>query len=98
MSTEPHWQGQIQVYTGPGKGKTTCALGLALRAVGGGLKVYVVQFLKGRETGESQGGAAFGPGADLAHVSGGRGWGSCARPRRRTSGNFGRPGTWRAGS
>lgn len=45
-------QGLIQVYTGDGKGKTTCALGLALRAVGQGFKVYMVQFMKGRETGE----------------------------------------------
>lgn len=38
----------IQVYTGNGKGKTTAALGLALRAAGAGLKVYVCQFLKGK--------------------------------------------------
>lgn len=36
----------IQVYTGNGKGKTTAALGLALRAVGAGLKVYIGQFIK----------------------------------------------------
>jgi cob(I)alamin adenosyltransferase len=46
-------RGLIQVYTGDGKGKTTCALGLALRAVGQGLTVYMVQFMKGRETGEA---------------------------------------------
>ena len=45
-------RGLIQVYTGDGKGKTTCALGLALRAVGQGFQVYMVQFMKGRETGE----------------------------------------------
>jgi len=38
----------IQVYTGNGKGKTTAALGLALRAAGAGLKVYIGQFVKGR--------------------------------------------------
>jgi len=36
----------IQVYTGNGKGKTTAALGLALRAQGAGLKVYIGQFVK----------------------------------------------------
>lgn len=39
----------IQVYTGNGKGKTTAALGLALRAAGAGLKVYICQFIKGKE-------------------------------------------------
>jgi cob(I)alamin adenosyltransferase len=38
----------IQVYTGNGKGKTTAALGLAIRAAGAGQKVYIGQFLKGR--------------------------------------------------
>lgn len=46
-------KGLIQVYTGDGKGKTTAALGLALRAVGHGLRVVMIQFLKGdQETGE----------------------------------------------
>ncbi len=39
-------KGYIQVYTGNGKGKTTASLGLALRAAGAGLSVYIVQFLK----------------------------------------------------
>ncbi|MFY9402729.1 MAG: cob(I)yrinic acid a,c-diamide adenosyltransferase [Candidatus Omnitrophota bacterium] len=38
----------IQIYTGNGKGKTTAALGLALRAAGAGLNVYIAQFAKGR--------------------------------------------------
>ncbi len=44
--------GLTHVYYGNGKGKTTCALGLALRASGCGLKVVIVQFLKDMETGE----------------------------------------------
>jgi len=38
----------IQVYTGNGKGKTTAAIGLAVRAAGAGLNVYIGQFVKGR--------------------------------------------------
>jgi len=39
--------GMVQVYTGSGKGKTTAALGLAMRAIGQGLKVHMIQFMKG---------------------------------------------------
>jgi len=38
----------IQIYTGNGKGKTTAALGQAMRAAGHGLKVIMIQFMKGR--------------------------------------------------
>ncbi|MBT7087211.1 MAG: cob(I)yrinic acid a,c-diamide adenosyltransferase, partial [Desulfobacterales bacterium] len=39
-------RGYIQVYTGNGKGKTTAALGLSIRAAGAGLKVFIIQFMK----------------------------------------------------
>lgn len=45
-------RGYIQVYTGTGKGKTTAALGLALRAAGAGLKVFIVQFIKKKKCSE----------------------------------------------
>lgn len=45
-------KGYIQVYTGNGKGKTTAAFGLALRAVGAGKKVFFAQFVKGKEYSE----------------------------------------------
>jgi len=44
----------IQVYTGNGKGKTTAAFGLALRAAGAGLNVYIAQFTKGSCCSEHQ--------------------------------------------
>jgi len=45
-------RGYIQVYTGNGKGKTTAALGLAVRAAGAGLSVFIAQFIKKRRTSE----------------------------------------------
>ena len=44
--------GFIQVYTGDGKGKTTAAVGQAIRACGQGARVFMIQFMKGREYGE----------------------------------------------
>ena len=45
-------QGQFQVYTGDGKGKTTAAIGLAIRAIGAGMRIYVGQFIKDMEYSE----------------------------------------------
>jgi cob(I)alamin adenosyltransferase len=45
-------KGYIQVYTGNGKGKTTAALGLAMRAAGAGLRVCIAQFIKKRRCSE----------------------------------------------
>lgn len=44
--------GMVHIYTGDGKGKTTAAIGLGIRACGRGKKVLLVQFLKGVQTGE----------------------------------------------
>jgi len=64
--------GQLQVYTGEGKGKTTAALGLALRAAGAGLRVFFGQFCKGREVAEHAGLALLGDCVTVSHT------GSCA--------------------
>ena len=42
----------IHLYTGNGKGKTTAAIGLAVRAAGSGMSVIFAQFMKGGDTGE----------------------------------------------
>ncbi len=47
-------RGYVHVYTGNGKGKTTAAMGLALRAAGAGLRVFIGQFLKARHTSEME--------------------------------------------
>jgi cob(I)alamin adenosyltransferase len=45
-------KGYIHIYTGDGKGKTTAALGLALRAAGHGFKTCIIQFMKGQHYSE----------------------------------------------
>lgn len=53
--------GLVQVYTGDGKGKTTAALGLALRAAGWGYRVFIGQFMKGQDCGELHSVARLAP-------------------------------------
>lgn len=45
-------KGYVHIYTGDGKGKTTAAIGLAVRAAGHGMKTYIGQFMKGMHYGE----------------------------------------------
>lgn len=52
-------RGYTHIYTGNGKGKTTAALGLALRAMGWGMKVYIGQFMKGQKYGELESAKRF---------------------------------------
>ena len=52
FTINPMTKGYIQIYTGDGKGKTTAALGLAMRAAGAGLKVFLGEFIKEMEYGE----------------------------------------------
>ena len=49
-----HDLGKVHVYTGDGKGKTTSSFGLALRAIGAGYRVCIIQFLKGQDYSELQ--------------------------------------------
>ena len=58
---EKEFKGYIQVYTGNGKGKTTAALGLAVRAAGYEEKTFIGQFLKGQDYGELNGVKNFSP-------------------------------------
>ncbi len=46
-SSEPRSRGLVQIFTGDGKGKTSAALGTTLRALGHGLRAYIVFFMKG---------------------------------------------------
>lgn len=53
-------KGYVQIYTGDGKGKTTAAFGLALRTLGHGGRVFIVQFMKKGKTGEARALSALG--------------------------------------
>ena len=52
LEPKPSGSGLVHLYVGDGKGKTTAAIGLAVRFIGKGGRVAVFQFLKGRTTGE----------------------------------------------
>jgi len=52
MGNQTARKGYIHIYTGDGKGKTTAAIGLAIRAAGYGMKTYIGQFMKGQLYGE----------------------------------------------
>jgi len=56
----PFEQGYVQIYTGDGKGKTTAAMGLAVRAAGAGLRVFIGQFIKMGRYSEIEALDAFG--------------------------------------
>lgn len=58
-------KGYIQVYTGNGKGKTTAAFGLALRAAGAGMKVFIGQFVKGKPYSEIEAVRQYLPGITI---------------------------------
>lgn len=68
MSTDR--KGYIQVYTGNGKGKTTASLGLTLRAVGAGMKVFIGQFMKGQEYSELKTFKLLAPNAEIMQLGG----------------------------
>jgi len=62
-------RGLVIVNTGHGKGKTTAALGLAMRAAGNNLRVYIIQFIKGRwKTGESKSLQALAPNVEVVRM------------------------------
>ena len=69
VNRRPNSRGLVLVHTGNGKGKTTAAFGQALRAVGQGLRVCVIQFMKGRKYGEFLAAERYLPNLTI-HLSG----------------------------
>ena len=75
-------RGVLIVYTGAGKGKTTAALGMALRCIGHGLKVAVVQFIKGAlDTAEERALKSFGAQVTFLRLGEGYTWETQDRER-----------------
>ncbi len=62
---EKYRRGIVMVLTGDGKGKTTAALGQALRALGHGMAVFMVQFMKGKKYGEVLAAEKYLPGFEI---------------------------------
>jgi cob(I)alamin adenosyltransferase len=82
LATKTVEKGLIIVHTGKGKGKSTAAFGLALRAIGQGFKVGVVQFVKGRwESGERAALARFPESITIAVMGEGFTWETQDRAR-----------------
>jgi cob(I)alamin adenosyltransferase len=82
LATKTIEKGLVIVHTGKGKGKSTAAFGLALRAIGQGFKVGVVQFVKGRwESGEREALARFGDSITIAVMGEGFTWETQDRAR-----------------
>jgi cob(I)alamin adenosyltransferase len=76
VSSDPKRRhGLIIVNTGDGKGKTTAALGLAFRALGSGMKVFMVQFIKGKwKTGEKKMADRLAPEIEILPLGDGFTW------------------------
>lgn len=72
MSSNGTARGCVHVYTGDGKGKTTAAIGLAVRAAGAGLRVYIAQFMKQGDYAEVRALARLGGAVRLEQFGTGR--------------------------
>ena len=82
LATKTREKGLLMVHTGKGKGKTTAAMGLAMRALGNGMKVGIVQFVKGKwETGEREVLEAFPDQVTIRVMGEGFSWDSQDRQR-----------------
>lgn len=75
MAGKTQEKGLLIVHTGPGKGKTTAALGLAIRALGHGMRVSIIQFVKGkRDTAERRILERFSPQLEIQALGEGFSW------------------------
>jgi len=82
LANKTREKGLLMVHTGKGKGKTTAAMGLAMRAIGNGMKVCIVQFVKGKwETGERHVLEAFPDHVEIRVMGEGFSWDSQDRQR-----------------